>query len=226
MGEIRLSRPPQTLTWHGVTHTVSEWAEIFGIPRATLYRRLNGIENADVLDEMLDATIAQKKNTRHFPPGVIQETYVRLSKMHFDYMVFYNQLAAMDGSAGFVARYGSIRSAPTNAISKPTEQRAMPELALSEDALYRRSWVSLVLYMIELYKAMDSEGSVAGQIKAQVLQWKALDGYTHEKIAALMNVEMFDKNEITVSRVRKYMQRIVEDVALEAMKRGLFRPQK
>lgn len=217
MGEIDNSKRIQTITWHGVTRPVAEWAEILGIPRTTLYRKLNGRTDIDAIFETLHS-----KEKSPFPPGAIEETYLRLSTMHIDYCLYWDQTLIRDGSGGLVARYGAVRVSPTNFTSDPTVMRAMPELMLTEEALNRRAWVACVLFVIEQYRTRTGKKVPDYPTRAKILEWRAIEGLTLKKISEMLNTEMEDDRQVTVQQLRKYMGNIVDDITKEAMRRGLL----
>ena len=222
MGEIDNSKRIQTITWRGMTRPVAEWAEILGIPRATLYRKLNGCTDINAIFENLHSN-----DSKTFPNGAIEETYLRLSTMHIDYYLYWEQKLNRDGSAGMVARYGAVRVSPTNATSNPTVMRAMPELMLTEEALNRRAWVACVLFIIERYRTQKQNRIPDNPTRAKILEWRAIDGLTLSRICENLNAEAEDERQVTVKQLRKYMSSIVNDITKEAMRRGLIdRPQK
>ena len=219
MGEIDESKRIHTLTWGGMTHTVRTWAEILGIPRRTLY---NWLGKTTDMNEIMQALL----KTRHskLPSSYIETTYSILSIMHLDYKIYWERYEKMDGSAGFVSRYGHIKSAPTNAVSNPTMNRALPEVMLSDEALRKRAWIACVIYIIERYRAQQKEKE---RLKANVLEWRAIDGYTMRKIVEMLNSEKDEwQREFTMNQIRKMMENIVIEVTDEAYERGLFSSQK
>ena len=222
MDVVDTSRAVHTITWHGVTRPVSEWAEILGVSRQTLYRRLN---EADDAEETLNRTLRMNSDGQVLPHGCIEETYIRLSTMHLDYLIYWNRLTANDSSAGLVARYGAVQVAPTNATSNPTESRALPEASLSDEALYRRGWIATVLCVIERYHVRDRlKPYPSDRLKAQLLEWRAINGLTLKKMSDKLN-EMYPDTlrNFHPAQLRKLMEPVVSDVAREALKRGLVR---
>jgi len=222
MGEIDSSKRVQTITWRGVTRPVAEWAEILGIPRATLYRKLNGCTDIDAVFENL-----HRGEDGKLPTGAIEETYFRLSTMHIDYYLYWEHKLINDGSVGMVARYGAVRVSPTNATANPTVMKAMPELMMTEEALNRRAWVACVLYIIERYRTQTTRRVPDNPTRAKILEWRAIDGLTLKKICEQLNAEADDSRQVTIKQLRSYMNNIVIDITKEAMRRGLInRPQK
>ena len=207
----------QTITWQGITRPIGEWAEILGVSRQTLYRRL---EAATDEGDVISRIIIGKKDCDGLNKSCIEEAYIRISTMHLDYLLYWNRLGIDDSSRGMVARYGEIRTAPTNAVSKPTEMNALPEVCMSEEALYRRGWVACVLYIIEQYRIKKDRTS---QLKAKYLKWRAIDGYTVRRISEEGNKELYESARVTPMQIRKYMDAIVQDVAREARSRNLVR---
>lgn len=221
MGEIDTSKAIHTITWHGVTRSVNEWAEILGIGRSTLYRQIDDTS----IDEYMQSLVSRKTSKTDLPKGSIEETYIRLSTLHLDYLLFWNRMSSVDSSSGLIARYGVIQLAPTNAVSNPTESKALPETSMSDEALYRRGWVACVLYMIEQYHVRNKQtGMPNDRLRAKLLQWRAIDGYTMRKIAEKLTNEQHPSDRpITPMRVRKYMNPVIEDVTREALRRKLIR---
>lgn len=222
MSDVDTSKPIHEITWHGVTRSIGEWAEILGVNRTTLYRQINDFDNPD---EALAHALSKGKAKSDLVAGSIEETYVRLSTMHLDYILYWNRLSGHDSSAGMVARYGAVRASPTNATSNPVERQALPELILSDDALYRRGWVACVLYMIEHYRQRNHDTPHPGdRMRAKLLEMRAIDGLTLRKMSDRLNEEMpYLTSTISPMRLRQYMEPIVHDVAEEALKRGLIR---
>lgn len=222
MGEVNYSTSTHTITWHGVTRTVNEWAEILGLTRQALYKRLEAAESEE---EALSTALTGKEPKANISRAVIEETFVRLSTMHLDYMLYWNRMTPNDSSAGMVARYGAVRASPTNATSNPVERRALPELNMSDEALYRRAWVACVMYIIEKYRARNATKPFPGdKMRATILEWRAIDGLTIKKMCdKLDEMEICDRYYTSPMRVRRFMDYIVHDVAEEALKRGLIR---
>lgn len=219
MGEIDESKRIQTLTWGGITHTVRTWAEILGIPRRTLYNYLGKTTD---MNEIMQALL-KTRNTR-LPSRYIEKTYSIISIMHLDYKIYWERYEKLDGSAGFIASYGTIRSAPTNAVSNPTLNRALPEVMLSDEALYKRAWIACVIFMIEKYRQQHKDKE---RIKSRILEWRAIYGYTLPKIAELLNEDLESwERRFTVNGVRKILENIIIELSDEANERGLFRNQK
>lgn len=217
MGEITRERNAWSLTWGGVTRTISEWAEILGVSKTKLYDRMKTADDVEAI--LTELTINDKSD---LPRGALEETCLRISTMHMDYKLYWEQMLRRDGSAGMVARYGAVRASPTHATSNPTVSRALPELSMTDEALYKRAWIACVLMTIEVYRANKNISN--GEIKARILEWRAIEGLTLKKIAERLNEGNEDwKKQITVKSIRNYMERIMREVAREALKRGLIR---
>lgn len=216
MGDVKGKRYIKTLTWHGITRSISEWAEIIGISRQALYKQLTG----DVgIDEILER-ISEKQSRDDLPRGAVEQTIIHLSTMPLDYSIYWRQLQKSDGSTGMVARYGTIQSAPTNSVSKPTEARAMPELSLTDEELTKRGWIACVLYTIEQYRHDDRKS--ASSLKGDILEWRALDGLSIRKISERLNEHESQRKQLGMIKMKRIMDGIIEDVAREAVRRKLL----
>ena len=217
MGEVTYAKRGATITWHGLTRKISEWAEVFGMTSRALYKRLEGKTDA----ELILTELCERRAPGSVPPERIEQTYIRLSTMHADYELYWKRLEISEGSAGLVARYGAVQSAPTGKTSDPVARRAMPELTISDEALERRSWIACVLYMIEYYRHQTEYNS---RLKSRLLEMRAIDGLTMRLICKRLNDQRGEnEREVSVAYLRRYFERIVNDVALEATRRGLFR---
>lgn len=221
MGEVESSARGHMVTWHGITRTVGEWAEVFGLTKTALYKRL---KDESEIEAIMTALCRQDRGTQ-LPPSWMEQVYLRLSTMRLDYELYWKHLTISEGSAGLVARYAAVQSAPTNRASNPVERRAMPEITLSDEALTRRAWIACVLFVIERYRMHKSDSRYdSTPLKAKLLEWRALNGWTMKKICDTLNADKLDyEDPITITRLRKYFQSVVTDVAKEANVRGLFR---
>lgn len=217
--ELRASLAPdeknvQTLQWRGYIRTISEWAEILGVSRATLYRRIN---KGMSVDEILEPTNSDNST---IPGDLIEEIYIRLSHMHADYLVFWDRPGGISDSAGMVTNYNKVQVSPTNKVGSIVEQRAIPEIMMSEDANTRKAWIACVLDVIKMYRK-GQYNHRGYRMKANILEWRAIDGLTVSRIADRINEEIY--RPITINKVRNQMAAIVNDIAREAMLRGLHR---
>ena len=224
MGEIDTHRAQHTITWNGVERTVDEWAEILGVSRSTLYRKLD--QNVDI-ESMFNNLASARSGKSKLPPGCLEETYIRLSTMHLDYLLFWNRLNNTDSSAGMVVKYGAIKTSPTHHTSSTVEQRAMPELGLSDEALNRREWIACVLDVLARARKRNNQTPFPGdQMRAQMLEWRAIEGLTMKRICERIQEDYPVQNNrytYTPMRIRRFMEPIVIDVAREALKRKLIR---
>lgn len=222
MGEAHGRRYARTITWHGVTRTINEWAEVLGISRQALYRKLG--ESDDI--GMMLSLISSTKTKGRLPHGATEETIIRLSTMPLDYDIYWRHIQRTDGSIGMVSRYGTITSAPTNAVSKPTESRAMPEISMTDDELTRRGWIACVLYIIDSYRHGGKKNDRVSMM-GDILEWRALDGMTLKKICDRINETFQPRKPLTINTAKRIMNTIIEDVAAEAVRRKLIvEPQK
>lgn len=225
MSEVDTTKAVHTITWCGMKRSVSEWAEILGVSRSQLYKRLETAES-DV--SVLREFIVVSTDDPEIPASTIEEVYIRLTTLHTDYRLYWNRLHGSDSSAGLVARYGAVRASPTNATSNPVEQRAMPELNMTDEALNRRAWVACVLDVITYYQKRNrSKPRPGDRIRARLLELRAIEGLTIKKICARMNeTDPYRCVEYNPMHIRRYMEAIVRDIAREAIRRGLIEPQK
>lgn len=222
MGEAHGRRYARTITWHGVTRTINEWAEVLGISRQALYRKLGESDDIGLILSLVNGT----RNKNKLPYGATEETIIRLSTMPLDYDIYWRHIKRTDSSIGMVTQYGKITSAPTNAVSKPTETRAIPEASLSDDELTRRGWIACVLYIIDSYRHGRKKNDRA-LLMGDILEWRALDGMTLKKICDRINETITLKRPMTISLAKRIMNTIIEDVAAEAVRRKLIvEPQK
>lgn len=210
----------KTIEWHGHKKSVSEWAEIFGIPRSTIYRRMRlGLSPDEILEVEKEA-----KQVQH-TESLVEEVYLRLSRMHHDYVLYWDKPNQVSDSAGMVTNYNKVQISPTNKVGSIVEQKAIPELMLSEDATERRAWIACVLYLINVYRTRPSDKHHRNLFKARLLEWRAIDGYTMPKIVEMFNEDAYRK--ISIIAVRTAMTTIVNDLIDEAVRRGLLvEPQK
>lgn len=219
MGDVERTRRGQTITWHGVTRTIGEWAEVFGMSKLTLQRKLHITSDIEAVME----GICNEKQSGTVKSGLLEKAYIRLSTMHIDYELYWKRLEISEGSAGLVARYGAVQSSPTNRTSNPVERRAMPEITLSDEALERRAWVACVLYCIEHYRMHKHVKNDNSQLKAAILEQRAIFGWTMRRICDEMNKNRMDyEDPMTIARLRRFFQIIVMEVCKEAERRGLF----
>ena len=217
MGSVKRSRLSKTVTWRGITRSITEWAEILGISRQTLYRRLN---DCDDIEETM-AEITNSKAHISLPHGAIEQTLIQLSTMPLDYALYWKLMKTTDGSQGMIAKYGKIQTAPTNRVSNPTEGRAMPELSMSDEALNKRAWIACVIYTIEDYRNASTHKHEC-MIRADMLQWRAIDGMSLKKICETLNEIEQRRRPFTILGIKRMMEKVIETVAENAVKRGLI----
>ena len=212
-GEIATS-----ITLNGVTRSVRQWSEILGLTRQTIYNRMKkGLPPEEVLSS--DAGTRNEK----YPQEFVEEVYMRLSRMHLDYKLFWDNPRIVDDSAGMVTNYNKIMSSPTNRISSVVETRAMPELALSDYAIERREWIGVVLFLIDDLRMRDYGRTSKWMTLSLVLEWRAIDGMTVRKIVdKLQELHANYGKPITIHYVRECISEIVDEIIPIAQKRGLL----
>ena len=209
------------LEWNGVTHTVPEWSEILGISKTVIYDRINkGLS----VDEILRVGSRDVKSS--YSRNRIELVYTRISTMHIDYLLYWDNGRRISDSAGMTTNYNKIVSSPTNKINSIVEARAMPDIMESDFAQERKAWIACILFMIYKYRSETSTTRYpTNPIKANILEWRAIDGWTMKKIGEYINEHYY--KPVTIMALRKYMQLIVDDIIPEADRRGLFvEPQK
>lgn len=215
MGTVRENRTVQTLTWRGVTRTISEWAEIFGISRQAMYKRIKAYGNGHTaIDMSIKGTTLEKS----LPKGAIEETYMRISNMHEDYLTVWCKLEKADTSAGMVVKYDAIRTSTTNKVSDPTLERALPELQMTDSDIEKRNWLACAFYIMNYYKIRYPKDHT----NERILGYRIIEGYSMVRIAKIIDEED-TKHKANLDRVRRRMNIIVRDIATEAFKRGLLR---
>ena len=160
------------------------------------------------------------------PVGHIEEVYQRISTMHHDYEIYWKNQMKIEGSQGMIAHYGEEQTGNTNRVSNPTENKAMPELNMSDTQIYRRSWVACILFLIDRYDSIRGKDRAVLELKSRVLNMRAIEGKTLDKICEQLNEGIEWAKQININRVRNLMRDIVTDIASEAERRGLFRDQK
>ena len=204
----------QTLEWRGFIRTINQWANVLGIPRKTLYNRMNkGLSVEEILDPI------PTKSFNDIPKGLAEDIYIRLSNMHHDYIIFWDRPNAIADSAGMVTNYNKIQISKTHKVSSIVEQRAIPEILMTEEANIRRQWIACVIDVIKDYRRTMYKKR-GNRLKANILEWRAIDGLTLTKIVEKINEELV--SPITVQKVRSQMNSIVVDIAAEAIRRGLY----
>jgi len=216
MGAVRDEGKHKTMTWNGCTHTVSEWADILGVSRQYLYEKLN--EKVDPKDIFRSAFIGRERMT--YSSRYAEEVYNRLSTMHLDYSLFWATPMERNASLGMVTHYGKIQSAPTNKVTNIVESLAIPEAMLSDDVVERRSWIAMILFLIQYYNSFKGKAKRNGDMKAFILEQRALQGLTLKRIAEEYNKKMV--YSFTLVIYRRLMNEIVDDIIQEGLRRGLL----
>lgn len=207
-----------TLTYQGKTLTIRQWADLLGLHRSTIYRR---IERGLAVDEVFHRNTGTKAK-----PSQINKTYYILSCMAVNYAWYSNHPSIMGDSHGLIALYGKIKTSPTNKVSDPTMHQALTELQLTEDELETILWIRCVQTVIENYLNSDNVGKKRQPIrrmKAEILRRRAFDGWTLKRVA-----DYFTNDGVKVDtvQIKRYYDRCVEDVANLAVANGLVSDQK
>ena len=207
-----------TLTYQDKTLTIRQWADLLGLQRSTIYRRM---ERGLTVEQ-----IFHRKATTKAKPSQINRTYFMLSCMAVNYSWYTNHPAIMGDSHGLVALYGKIKTAPTNKISDPTMHQALTELHLTEDELEAVLWIRCVQSVIEMYLNPNNatrHTQPIRRMRAEILRRRAFDGWTLKRIADYFTN---DGTPMQLLDVKKHYDRCVEDVSNLAVSNGLVSDQK
>ena len=208
------------MTWQGQTRTIAEWSDILGVSRQYLYSKLNNTESPDEIFTKAFNKHHSERNTLF-----VEEVYNRLSTMHIDYELLWATPMEKHSSLGMVTNYGKIQTAPTNRVSNVVESLAIPEAMLSDDVAERRAWIGLVLYLIQYYQNHKGRNHNNGDMKAFILEARALKGKTLKAIMEEYNHMTF--HHCSLVTYRNMLGLIVNDIIDEAQHRGLLvEPQK
>lgn len=209
-----------TLEYNGVRRSVAEWSEIMGIPRTTIYDRMNrGLSP----DQVLTPYEGVYHSTQ--PRTYVEAVYTHISSMHLDYKLFWDRENRLPDSAGMTTNYHKIMVSPTNKITRLVEQQAMPGIMESDYSEEKKAWIAFILDMIKKYRdAGTGDRHFPNSLKANILEWRAIDGWTMPKISE--HISSFSYRPVTIHSVRSYLSRIVDELIPEALARGLLESQK
>lgn len=204
------TREIMTITYMGETLTIREWADRLGISRKTLYNRIRrGCTTEDALKIKSDLTAEDINNTNRI-----------MATMHINYTWYMNR-PDINSSRGMIARYGEIATQKTLTVGKPTEQRALSDLMLTDEQKETLAWIQIVLVVQERYRMHLYKGrkSWRDDAMAEIIEHKVLQGWTLHRV--MENLDM-DEDTIGPVQIKNMYNRVIEDIAREAKKHGLL----
>lgn len=142
--------------------------------------------------------------------------FEKLRLMHIDYERYTNKPEMVMGSSGLVVNYGSVGGGQTNRTSDIVAMQAIRNANVDPRIAEHMKWLECTW---SVFERLLKQTEMRGKIMAYVLFHKAFLGWTYAKIA-----EYGLPNGATVSRQRiyQYFEKAVDEVALEAVKRGLL----
>lgn len=216
-GKAHRSVDSITLTYMGKTLTIKQWADMLGLERSTLYRR---VERGLSIDDIFKRQPSEKASDIQ-----INRTYYALSNMPLNYTWYTNHPIFLGSSQGYVAMYGHLKTAPTNRINDPTMREALKELNLTDGELEAILWIRCVQSVIERY--LNEHHSRYKQpilrMRAEILRRRAFDGWT---IKRLVDYFCNDGTPTSAIAIKNQYKVAVTDVANLAVTNGLVSDQK
>ena len=202
--------------YNGELKTVAQWADTLGISRNALYAHLrNGESMASIINRF-----SGFKNRSAAPCITLEqedETRRRLDAMRGDREFFDKMPGCRDSSAGMVASYGKVQSASTNRISSIVEDMAIAEANMPDEMLMRREWLRCAEHVLCGY--MNQKEQKAG-LTAFLMDKKVFCGWTVRRIQEVWESDRGYRPSHNCIYYR--YSKIVHDVAVEALARGLF----